>query len=365
MSNAQHTIATAMFRWTMAGAARQGLDQAGLLRRAGVSPDQAETRQRLPAERYVALLRTLRRTMRDEFWGLASKPVPVGTFTAICRDAVHAVTLREALERSLAGYRRVLDDFSPRLTILDGQACVRLHPRDCSNPLATYAECIFTYHMARLMWWLVGRRFPLCGVSFRHAELPWSGETRLLLQVGCNYEVAEGQLWFDARCLNIPVIQNLDRLHTFTQDACHHLIRYPRNESGIVDTVCSRLRRGLSGDIPSLKELAQSMHLTESTLKRRLEQEGSHFRALKDLMRKDTACNLLMQTTLPLQEIAERVGFSDPAAFSRAFKRWTHMPPGEFRGRRLAGLDFVTTRASAVVPGRRARHELFDQAFCT
>ena len=72
------------------------------------------------------------------------------------------------------------------------------------------------------------------------------------------------------------------------------------------------------------------MGLSRQTLYRRLKAEGVTFEALLDRLRRRLAQKLVRQG-LPVKDIAYRLGFSDPAAFSRAFKRWTGTSPRNAR----------------------------------
>ena len=67
------------------------------------------------------------------------------------------------------------------------------------------------------------------------------------------------------------------------------------------------------------------------TLQRWLEDEGVRFSLLLDSLRERVAWKLLAEARAPAREIAYRVGFSDLATFSRAFKRWTGGRPGAWR----------------------------------
>ena len=71
--------------------------------------------------------------------------------------------------------------------------------------------------------------------------------------------------------------------------------------------------------------------MSARTLRRRLEKEGTSYQRIKDNARRDAAITLLSRTRLPVAEIAVRVGFSDPSAFHRSFKKWTGLAPGEYR----------------------------------
>ncbi len=73
--------------------------------------------------------------------------------------------------------------------------------------------------------------------------------------------------------------------------------------------------------------------MSTRTLQRRLDDEGTRFSDVLDTVRERLARSLLLDPSLTLAEVAYRTGFSDLATFSRAFKRWSGLPPGAFRRR--------------------------------
>jgi AraC-like DNA-binding protein len=83
-------------------------------------------------------------------------------------------------------------------------------------------------------------------------------------------------------------------------------------------------------DAADVTALAAALHMSPRTLQRRLEAEGTRFTEVVDAARLGEAKRLLLDA-LSLTEIAYRLGFADLAAFSRAFKRWTGQPPGQWR----------------------------------
>ncbi|MNL58315.1 HTH-type transcriptional regulator VirS [compost metagenome] len=82
---------------------------------------------------------------------------------------------------------------------------------------------------------------------------------------------------------------------------------------------------------PDLVATAAALHVTVSTLQRRLALEGTSFQALKDELRRDTAIQRLSTSTVPLAELADELGFANSSAFQRAFKCWTGSAPGSYR----------------------------------
>lgn len=85
-----------------------------------------------------------------------------------------------------------------------------------------------------------------------------------------------------------------------------------------------------TGDI-GIDRIARGLGYSRQTLYRRLKEEGTTYERLLDGLRRRLALRLVRDHGLSVKEIAYRLGFSDPAAFSRAFKRWTGASPGEMR----------------------------------
>ncbi|NUP50337.1 MAG: helix-turn-helix domain-containing protein [Catenulispora sp.] len=87
----------------------------------------------------------------------------------------------------------------------------------------------------------------------------------------------------------------------------------------------------LADDVSGLAEVAKALAVSPRTLQSRLEEEGTSFAALADAVRRERALAMLAQPGLPVTAIARRLGFATPSAFTRAFRRWTGVPPSEYR----------------------------------
>ena len=86
-----------------------------------------------------------------------------------------------------------------------------------------------------------------------------------------------------------------------------------------------------SGSVAS-DAVAKMLGLSERSLQRRLNEEGTTFLALKDEVRKELSLNYVRDINIDLVEIAFLLGYSDQSAFSRSFKRMTGKSPSEVRG---------------------------------
>jgi AraC-like DNA-binding protein len=82
------------------------------------------------------------------------------------------------------------------------------------------------------------------------------------------------------------------------------------------------------GDVRA-NSVAETLRISERSLRRKLRDAGSSYRALLDEVRCERALALLDQQKLPVGEVAQRLGFSDATAFTRSFRRWTGRAPSE------------------------------------
>lgn len=86
-----------------------------------------------------------------------------------------------------------------------------------------------------------------------------------------------------------------------------------------------------SASLLSGRDVAQRLGLAERTLYRRLACEGHTFQQLNEQIKQRLAERLLRESRLDLNSIAQRLGYAEAASFSRAFSRWSGVPPGQWK----------------------------------
>ncbi|MGQ0507607.1 MAG: AraC family transcriptional regulator [Myxococcaceae bacterium] len=138
------------------------------------------------------------------------------------------------------------------------------------------------------------------------------------------------QLVFDAAVLDLPLrMADAAALRLATEQCERELAAL-----GFIGKVASRVQAALerpAGGFHALDEVAKALHLSERTLKRKLAAEGTSYTALLEEERRQRAMLLLRSDSLSMDEVAERLGYADAAAFTHAFTRWTGKPPRAFR----------------------------------
>ena len=87
----------------------------------------------------------------------------------------------------------------------------------------------------------------------------------------------------------------------------------------------------LNGVLPDKSLIAAQLGMSDRTLQRRLRDEGTSFREILDDTRHYLARELLRNTRFPLADVATQLGFAEPSAFYRAFRKWEGCTPGQFR----------------------------------
>jgi AraC-like DNA-binding protein len=107
--------------------------------------------------------------------------------------------------------------------------------------------------------------------------------------------------------------------------------RTARHENSFRRRVEAELEPLLASGAIRIERVARALGCSRQTLYRRLKVEGLTFAQVLDDLRHRQALKLVRDLALPVKEIAWRLGFSDPAAFSRAFKRWTGLSPRAMR----------------------------------
>lgn len=118
-------------------------------------------------------------------------------------------------------------------------------------------------------------------------------------------------------------------------DLCERLKMVGENDltksTGSTATRVRHLLRQKSTVWPSLQEVADKLAMSKRTIIRKLESENLSYQILLDEARTELACWFLSKSDMPLSEIAEQIGFSDQANFTRSFRRVQGCTPSQYK----------------------------------
>jgi AraC-like DNA-binding protein len=112
-------------------------------------------------------------------------------------------------------------------------------------------------------------------------------------------------------------------------EMCAKLVERRRARAGTATLVRQVL--AASDARPRLGNLAGLTNTSERTLRRRLREEGTSFRAILAATQAEDAADLVSDRSLSITAIAERLGYADLSTFSQAFKRWHGVSPAAYR----------------------------------
>ncbi|MFI1912896.1 AraC family transcriptional regulator [Nocardia sp. NPDC020380] len=173
---------------------------------------------------------------------------------------------------------------------------------------------------------------PLHRIAFRHDAPADTTRHREVLGIEPEFGAPRNELAFAAAYLDMPLPQANEWARSTCEQMCRDLLARRHARTGIAGTVRDRLVRS-PGHIPDQAAVAAELFMSPRTLSRRLNEEGTSFRALLDEVRQALSEELLDHTAMTTEQVASRLGYAEAASFIRAFRRWKGCPPQEYRTR--------------------------------
>ncbi|MEV0905632.1 AraC family transcriptional regulator [Streptomyces hokutonensis] len=330
------SVAIHHVRAALRGAERHGVDITPLLERAAIPPQLLEVPlARVSPRQFARLTKAVWQALDDEFQGLGPQPLKVGTFAMMCHAVVHcSPDLRTAINRSSTFYG--LFPGGPRFHMEEkpggktDEARLVFDLTGFNDPDHYLAESA-TVVAHRFAGWLIRRRISLTRVEFSHPAPPHALEYDLLYGAPCTFRAPRTALVFDRSVLELPVLQDESGLRTFLRRAPDDVLARLDYGSTAAAQVRRLLGQSLPDRMPDPQDIAARLAVSAQTLRRRLAAEGTSFQQIRDQLRRDVAIVALAAGTTSIEDISHQLGFSEPSAFHRAFKRWTGSAPRSYQ----------------------------------
>ena len=333
------TVSMGFVTGMVAGMARHAHDPAPLL--AGLDIDPADPARRVPLDHYAALYNRVIAELGDEGFGLFAHAMPPGSFEFLCRGMLGAPSLAEGLDRARRFLAIVLPDLAVSIWRSGHHAELRITETRALAPDADAPARVFAFEwllrlIHSLSCWLVGRGLALDSVDFPFARPAHADDYALVYTERSAF--IGGQVLtarFNATLLELPIRRDEAALASFLEGAPGRISMLYRRDRATVTRVRDLIRHALPASL-SQDDVAKQLHMSPRTLHRRLDEEGSSFRIIKEALRRDLALSRLTKTGQSIARVAADLGYADTSAFYRAFTGWTGMSPERYR-RQLAG----------------------------
>jgi AraC-like DNA-binding protein len=177
---------------------------------------------------------------------------------------------------------------------------------------------------------LVGRNVAPLALEFNFPAPRDVSSYRNLTGTAAVFGKAKNLLVLQEEDVDLPLKHGNPVALRIAEEQCLRYLESWKKRAG----VSARVRHVLamqSRDAPTIGKVASMLHMSERSLRRRLQEEGTSFSALCEETRQAIAEQLLMMPRLPIEQISERLGYSETAAFIHAFKRWTGQSPRAYR----------------------------------
>jgi len=174
---------------------------------------------------------------------------------------------------------------------------------------------------------------PVRAAQFRFPRPAYAEQFRRFTGVMPEFDAPLNRIVLDAAFLDKPLPQADPVVARMCEEQCRQLLIKRQVRSGISATVRDCLLR-TPAKMPDIKAVARELCMAPRSLRRRLDEEQTSFRALVDEVRQTLAEELLISARMKLEEIAHCLGYSEPASFIHAFKRWKGISPTAFRQQR-------------------------------
>ncbi|KHT65430.1 AraC family transcriptional regulator [Photobacterium gaetbulicola] len=173
-------------------------------------------------------------------------------------------------------------------------------------------------------------RFPAQKLYFPFPEPSYSHLYQEIFQCPVVFNSNKLEWHFDSEWLARPLPTTNPLTLKMCLQSCEDMLSKLSHPTTLADKV-SLLFVECSGRYPNIEQVADHFSMSSRTLRRRLTNLGTSYQSLLDQVRSNLAKDYLKTTHMSLDEIAERIGFSDSANFRHAFQKWTGISPSQYR----------------------------------
>ncbi len=303
---------------------------ASLLERSGLQTGLMIPSQRVTLTEIAQLYQLAVPETGDEMMGLWSRPIRPRALQHLVTVQREASSLVSALFRFSTFWNLLLDDFHLDLRSSPEEVELALVPYSNDDQPQRFGHMLMLKLAHGLLSWLSGSETNVKEVRFAFARPNFAADYAVVFPCPVEFDAPQTSILFDPRQFNRPITRSAAEASVFLERAPLDWIF----TGSRAHTNSLRVRAFLYGaawQSSQLQDAAHALKMTPRTLNRRLKEEGTTFQDIKDALRRDIAIRALQQGTNSIEQIAFDAGFSAPANFHRAFRKWTDRTPGSYR----------------------------------
>lgn len=316
----------------------RGVDPLPIVEAAGLDASVlADSDRRITREQWSAVWHDVADALDDPALALhVATWLPFGTFDVMDYLAITADTVGHALERVAAYFRLIHDRTEVEIVRVGDERVVRHRLIDDTCDASRFsAEFAFACYVVRFRR-ATGTDWTPHAIRFSHSGPDDPSVYEALFGCPVRFDEPENECVLDDALLDTPLKRADPLLNEVLQRHAEQLMEQLPDSSRLSDVVRQQVHEAMSAGDPSIENVARRLGMSTRTLQRRLRDESVTYNELVDEMRRDMATDLLRDPSMAISEVAFLLGFSDPSAFHRAFRRWTGTTPGEFRRELIA-----------------------------
>lgn len=322
-------------------AKRQGINVAPLLQRAGLTIEDIKNRgTRIEVDKQIEFIKLVAEALDDELLGFhLTEGFDFREIGLMYYVAASADTLGGALRR-VERYVKIQNE-GIRLKVTRGKFVrLRFYYAGVARHVDIHQMWSLIAVVIRISRYLTGRPLKPTLVRIMH-QVPGdkaSLERYLDSQIQTGSDADE--IDFPAASWNLPIVSADPHLHRLCVQACEEaLVRRSKKPTSLKVRVENAIAALLPHGQARLDSVAAMLGVSPRTLARRLADESSSFGGILAELRSALADRYLADRTLPISQIAWLLGYAEIGAFTRAYQRWSGMPPSAARARHQHSTD--------------------------
>jgi AraC-like DNA-binding protein len=358
LSQSESAVPIVALRALAGLAIRNGWDADELMLSAGIAPQTLRNRgSRVTPEQVGRLVKALACAADDEMLGLGAAAVPPGTLRMLGHALLGAADLGHAVQR-FQDFKRALPGI-PGIDLVAPGATARLsfEISAFARPMGVLVDTVLAV-THRIMAWATNSRIQLERVELPHALALDIDDYDIVFGAPVVSNAAEPALIFPATVLVSPIVRTQEDLDNFSRNAMAEIVSRRDYALLFEDQVRRILEDCKTRQWLDAEDTAARLAISPQTMRRKLRQEGSSFSQIREDVRRHAAITSLAIGQESIAALSRRLGFSEPSAFTRAFRRWTGTAPSDF----LSSDRLETVRASK--QGRNPMPHNAAHAFC-